>query len=159
MFQISRLWRVHFLRFHLSLSILGCVAFSVWVFRFGGLRIVDPLLNGNRSAVYGTLAQISGTLLGFVITALSIIIGYSSSEKFDFLRKSRHYHTLWEVLLSTIKVLSITTVWMIIGLVVDRDKSPVDFIVCMSIFFILLSGCRLYKSLRVFENVIAIIIK
>lgn len=159
MLRISRLWKVHFLGFHLSLSILASVTFTIWVYRLGGMVKVDTILNGNRSAMYGTLAQISGALLGFVITALSIIIGYSTSEKFDFIRQSRHYSTLWKVLLSTIKVLSFTTAWLIIGLVFDRDKSPVDAILCFSLFFLLLSGFRLSSCLWVFENVIAIIIK
>ena len=83
---ISRFWNKNFLNCELALSILVGIFFVIWVVWFGGSAIVDNILNGNRSAVYGVLASIFGSLLGFVITALSIIIGYSANEKFEILR-------------------------------------------------------------------------
>lgn len=159
MFRISRLCKVHFLWFHLFVTLILSFIFFIWIYRFGGLVIVDKILKGNRSAVYATLAQISGSLLGFVIAALSIIIGYSTSEKFDFLRKSEHYPTLWKVLLSTIRVLSLTTICMIIGLIFDRDAFPIDTILCISVYCLLLSCFRIYSCLWIIENVVYLIIR
>jgi hypothetical protein len=159
MYSIRRLWNAHFLGFQLGLSILGGILFTTWIFWFGGSVVVDSILHENRSAVYGTLAQIFGSLLGFVITALSIIIGYSTNEKFEFLRKSKHYPTLWKVLISTIKALSAATVVMVVGLVFDRDSSPQPLILCFCVFTTLLSLFRLRSCLWVLENVILIVIE
>lgn len=130
-----------------------------WVVWLGGSGVVDSILHESRSAVYGALASIFGALLGFVITALSIIIGYSGNERLEFLRKTPHYNTLWEVLLKTIKALSFATGAMIVGLVLDRDSSPNHLIFCICVFTILLSLLRLWRCIWVLENVIRIIIK
>jgi hypothetical protein len=159
MSRLNRLRKVHFLGFELFLSILLSIVFAVWDVWFGGSVVVDSILHGNRSAVYGALASIFGALLGFVITALSIIIGYSANEKFEFLRKTKHYPTLWKVMLSTVKALSIATVVMIIGLIVDRDSSPNTLILCLCVFATLFSLFRLRRCIWVLENVILLIIK
>ena|SRR5437763_5703101 len=159
MSRIKQLWDTHFLGFGLILSILGGILFTIWVFRFSGSVVVESILHGNRSAVYGALASIYGSLLGFVITALSIIIGYSTNEKFEFLRKSKHYPTLWKVLISTIRALSAATIVMVISLVFDRDGSPQYLIFCVCVFTILLSLFRLWSCIWVLENVILIIIQ
>ena len=90
---------------------------------------------------------------------MSIIIGYSANEKLEFLRKTKHYDTLWEVLLKTIKALSVATGAMIVGLVLGRDSSPNNLIFCVCAFTILLSMLWLWRCIWVLENVIHIIIK
>jgi hypothetical protein len=154
---LKRYWGIHFLGMELMLSILGGVVFGIWVKWFGGALTVDHLLTGNKSAVYGTLASISGALLGFAITVLAVIIGYSTNEKFQFLRKTNHYSTLWKVLLSTIKALSAATTVMILGLVLDRESSPHHLILSFSVLFTLLSLSRLARCIWVLENVVNII--
>src|SRR5260370_626069 len=156
---LKRNWGIHFLGMELVLSILGGVIFGIWVKWLGGALTVDHLLTGNKSAVYGTLASIFGALLGFAITVLSVIIGYSTNEKFQFLRKAKHYSTLWKILLSTIKALSAATIVMILGLVFDRDSSPHHLILSFSVLITLLSIFRLARCIWVLENVVNIIIK
>ena len=159
MSRMKRFWGIHFLGIELVLSILGGIFFTVWVIWLGGSAIVNSILYQNRSTVYGAIASILGSLLGFVITALSIIIGYSTNEKFEFLKSTKHYFTLWKVLLDTIKALSIATAAMIVGLIFDRDTYPHDLILCFCVFTIFLSVFRLKRCVWVLENVIHIIIK
>jgi hypothetical protein len=158
MSHIKRFWDAHFLGFELVLSLLGGILFTIWVIWLGGSGVVDSILHDNRSAVYGALAQIFGSLLGFVIAALSIIIGYSTNEKFEFLRKSKHYPTLWKVLIRTIRALSLATLMMVAGLILDRDSAPQHLILCACVFATLLSLFRLRSCLWVLENVILIMI-
>jgi uncharacterized membrane protein YwzB len=157
MSQLRRFWNLHFLGCQLAISIVISIGFLIWVFWFNGSVAVGSILKGNRSAIYGTLAAIFGSLLGFVITALSIIVGYSTSERFDFLRKSKHYHTLWDILINTIRVLSVSTIVMVIGLIFDRDNSPQYLILCCGVFVAALSLFQLWNCLWVLERVIRII--
>ncbi len=159
MSRIRRFAGIHFLGLELTISVVLSIFFSYWVIWHGGAYPVDSVVNGNRGAIYGTLASILGSLLGFVITALSIIIGYSTSDKFEFLRKAKPYPTLWEVLLSTIKFLSLATISMIVGLIFDRDSSPNNFILCFCVFTVVISLLRLKRCLWVLENVVHIVIK
>ncbi len=158
MSRIRRFWNIHFLGLELAFSVLAFIVFTIWVFRLGGSAVVDSILNGNRSSVYGALASIFGSLLGFVITALSIIIGYSTNEKFEFLRKSDYYQKLWDILISTIKTLSIATLVMLVGLIFDRDSSPHQIILCICVFPTSLSLFRIKNCIWVLENVVGIII-
>lgn len=61
--------------------------------------------------MYGTLASIFGALLGFVITAISIVFGFSSMAQVDVVRGSRHYQTLWRIFLQTTWVMAAATPW------------------------------------------------
>ena len=169
--KIRQSWNKHFLGLQLFLSVLAGILFLSSAILFNGSAVVNSVLNGNRSAIYSTLASVFGSLLGFVITALSIIIGYSTNEKFEFLRKSVHYSTLWQVLISTIKALSFATVVMLLGLVLDRDNpskilivnSNIIYILLLTIHFlsiiaIVLSIFRLGSCIWVLENVVKLII-
>lgn len=171
MSRISRFWNTHFLGVELCIAILVSCLFLSWIIFFNGSAIVDSVLNGNKGAIYGTLASVFGSLLGFVITALSIIIGYSTNEKFEFLKKSKHYITLWNVLIDTIKVLSLATVVMLLGLIFDRDTPPKFLIINANTSFILLSLIRflivfttflallrLTRCVWILENIVKIII-
>jgi hypothetical protein len=155
---LRQVWDIHFLGLELLISFLAFILFVIWVFYFSGSVVVDSILKANRSAVYGTLASIFGSLLGFVITALSIIIGYSTSEKFAFLRKSKHYPTLWNVFVSTIEALSVTTIMMVAGLVFDHDISPNHLILSLCVFTFLLSLLRLISCVWVLKLVIRIVV-
>ena len=157
MSRLIRFRELHFLGLGTIYSMLITGIFAVYLYRFGGTVAVDRILQDNRTAVYGTLAGISGSLLGFVITALSIIIGYSTNAKFDFLKKTAHYKTLWAVLMKTIWALSLATGYMIIGLVFDRDNSTHDIILCFSIYPLALVFFRLKRCIWVIEKVIEII--
>jgi hypothetical protein len=156
--KIKNYWDVHFLRLELLLSIAIGIGFGMWMYLFSGSQRVDTILSTNRGAVYGTLAAIFGALLGFVITTLSIIIGYLPNERFDFLRQSPHFPTLGKVLISTIRVLSVATIMMVVGLIFDRDSAPQHLILCLSVFIIILALFRLWRCIWVLENVIKIIV-
>jgi hypothetical protein len=47
---------------------------------------------GTRSALYGSLAATTGALLGFVLTALAILVALPSSERVEALRR----HPRWD---------------------------------------------------------------
>jgi hypothetical protein len=86
-----------------------------------------------------------------------LIIGYSTNAKFDFLKKTDHYKTLWAILMKTIRALSLATAYMIIGLVFDRDNYTHDIILCIGLFPLALAFFRLKSCIWVLEKVIEII--
>jgi hypothetical protein len=95
---LNQYWGKKFLMLEGLVAVLLGIVFYIWIKWSSGFLMGNQVLDGNRSAVYGALASIFGSLLGFVITALSIIIGYSANDKLQFLKKTRHYSTLWKVL-------------------------------------------------------------
>jgi len=150
-------WRAHFIPVEFGVSAVVTAAFIGWAEWLDGASVIDSLLMGNRGPVYGTLATIFGTLLGFTITAASIVLGFSSSPRLRIVRESTHYATLWRVFGSTIRALALATVVGLIALIVDRDSAPRHWILYVVVFGFVLSSVRIARAIWVLENVIALI--
>lgn len=114
-------------------------------------------MSDRRGLVYGTVAAIFGSLLGFAIAAQSIVLGLSGSEQLHIVRKSKHYSTLWRVFRWTIRTLGLATVAALNALIFDRDKDPCTtwFYVCT--FFALLATAHLARTIWVLEQVVKIV--
>ena len=152
-------WGRHFLLLELIVSVLAGALFVWWFVRHGGQNVVDPTLDGNRAAVYGALAGIFGSLLGFVITAASIVLGLSGSERLAIIRESDHYDTLWKVFMSATRALAVATVASLAALVIDRDKRPCRVVLFIEVFFVILAVFRLTRCVWALENVIKLVAK
>jgi len=87
----------NFLVLEFFISVLLTIGFVIWAEVFGGFVVVDNWIFGMRKELYSTIASISGALLGFIITAVSIVIVFVQSEKLELLRKSKDYPTLYRV--------------------------------------------------------------
>ena len=149
-------WSTRFLLYEAILSQLLAIAFVV-LDRFCIGTEVSALLLGNRSAFYGTLASIAGSLLGFVITAVSILLAFDSAPSLKLLRDSNHYATLWSTYKSGIRAMALATVVSVAALVLDRDDSPSRvslYLVVASTFFAI---ARLTRCLWILEKVIDIV--
>lgn len=157
--SIFRWYQIHFLGFDLLLSIVFAISVMIWNDFLNSTNVINIVLDGNRSTLYGTLASIFGSLLGFAITAVSIILGFSSSPALAVVRESKYYKTIWDVYIHTIRTLSFTTITCIISLIIDRDLSH-----CRIAMYFVLLGCiisflRVYRCIWVLENIIKIITK
>jgi len=150
-------WRKHFLRVELYISIIITISFIVWYKWLGGENSLQCFLNGNRPSIYGTAASIFGSLLGFVITATSIVLGFSTSDRLKVIRDSSQYSTLWQVFNSTIRALGIATITTFMALIFDRDPSPIPALLFASLFGVTFSVFRLLRAVWVLENVISLI--
>ena len=86
---------------------------------------VTEVLNGNRQAVYGRVAGISGTLMGFGIAVAAFIIpSVMSSERFRLLRVNENFDNLWRTYSQVVKSFGLLTVSSLVCLIVDTDSSP-----------------------------------
>jgi hypothetical protein len=137
--------------------LLVAALFALWSERWSGSTIIDKTLDGNRAAVYGALASILGSLLGFVITAVSIVLGFSASEKLSVIRDSIHYPTLWRVYISAIRALAFATIVCIVALVLDRDKQINHSIMYLAAFGCILATARVARCVWVLENIIKLV--
>lgn len=157
MIQLPRFWRRHFLSVEFLLAVILAAAFSVWYLRFDGAAATSAALQGNRATLYGTLASILGSLLGFVITATSIVLGFSTSERLAVVRESTEYPTLWKTFSSTIWTLALSTIVSLLCLVFDRDSSPSRWFAIPFVFVLLLSLLRISRTIWVLERIIALV--
>lgn len=154
---LPKWWRTHFLHVELGLALTCSVTFVAWAQLCGGGIIVEETLKANRGAVYGSLASIFGSLLGFAITAVSIVLGFSTTERLAVVRESKHYPTLWNVFTATIRTLGLATVVALLGLILDRDSSPMKGVLYLTVFTSVLAALRLGRCVWVLENVITLV--
>jgi hypothetical protein len=150
-------WKVHFLFAEFCVAVLIGVGFAAWVIWFGGASFVAETLRGNRAAIYGTLASIFGSLLGFTITAVSIVLGYAANERLAIVRNSKHYPTLWKVFVAAIRALGIATMVALVALILDRDTAPAYFFLYVCVWSTSLAVLRLMRCLWVFEQVVVLV--
>jgi hypothetical protein len=153
---MSKAWRVRFLDYEAALSQVLAVAFVV-VDRTCLASKIDAVLLQNRSSVYGTLAGIFGSLLGFVITAASILLTFASAPSLKLLRDSPHYATLWRTYKSGIRAMALATVAAVAALVLDRDTSPSRIALYAVVACSLFAAVRLGRCLWILEKVIDIV--
>jgi hypothetical protein len=154
-----KLWKRHFLHFEFALAVVLTICFAVWGYSYGGFSLVEEILSQNRSDVYGAIATIYGSLLGFVIVAVSVVANYSTASGMRIVRESKQYRTLWNVFLATIRTLGLATFVALVALVLDRNSDPARPVMVLVAFVTLLSIARVARSVWVLENVISIVVK
>jgi len=150
-------WKRHFLWAELCLALVITLAFFLWCDRFGGWILVMNVLKDHRSAIYQTAASIFGSLLGFVIAALSLVIGFSGSPSLKLVRESSHYPTLWKTFAAANRALGLATVMSFLALIFDRDHCPSRLIFFAVVYAALLAALRVGRSVWILEQVVRLV--
>ena len=150
-------YKRHFLLAELIISIIFTIGIMVLVHFLWSHELLKSWIITNRNTIYPLIATIGGTLLGFVITGVSIILAFSESEKLRLLKRSKQYKTIFTIYFSTIKYLAITTIIAIIGLVVNDDFSVVIFYLLL--WSVTISALRIWRWLWVLQSIVEIIHK
>lgn len=131
------------------------------VLLFGGpLRYSLPTsLNGVRETVYATLATICGSLLGFIIAGVTILLTVTETERIKLMNESGMYSQVIRVFYSAAKWLACAMLINIIGLAVDRNGDAVWWYSWLSAA--VTTGClvRLWKCLWVLESVTDLVLR
>jgi hypothetical protein len=157
--KLRKLWEANFLFLELILAGLLSLIFSAWSELINNGQLISSIFFETREVMYGALVALFGSMLGFSITAVSIVLGYATNDKLEIVRKSKHYPQLWKVFKAAIKVLALATVASLVGLIFDKDALPINFILYLNLFLLLLSVFRVARAIWVLENIIAIVTK
>ncbi|MGE3795652.1 MAG: hypothetical protein AB7I38_17250 [Dehalococcoidia bacterium] len=151
------IWRRRFLLSDLLLALAATLAFAIWVYAAGGDQTVDCLLNGNRAILYATLAGIFGALLGFAITAFTIVLGLSSHPHLSVVFGSRRASDLWESFPKAIRGTGVATIAAVIALLADRDTSPETWAQVLVVFGSCLAAVRLARVGWILERLVSLV--
>ena len=152
-------WQTHFLVVDASIALVMVLGFAVWLGSAEGAHEqVNEVLVGNRQALYGRIATIAGTMMGFGIAVGSFIVPTTtSSERFRLLRGSKYYDQLWKTYTQTVKCFGLLTIISLVCLLMDTDASPSPWGLVPLLFFALLAIFRLLRSLWILELIIKIV--
>lgn len=149
----------HFLAGHLIMAAGAAGAFALWLAVAGGEADFNRLLTGNRGAVYGALASIFGALLGFVIAAIAIVLGYAPTEQFAFIREQGQYHVLWKIFIRSIEALGTATIIALVALVFDTEHSPSGLMQVAVVFATVWAILSLSRVIWAIKKVVALVTK
>jgi hypothetical protein len=158
-FSLKRFWEANFLVLEFVASIFLTLAFVTWSEVFDRGAFVTETFSDIREPLYGALTALFGALLGFCITAVSIVLGYATHEKLEIVRNSKHYADLWGAFKSAIRALAFATMFALVGLVFDKDTNPANMLLYTNLFLATLSFFRIARCIWVLENIIAIVTK
>ncbi len=157
--KFKNFWEANFLRMELLTALALSLALFIWLQVINGGYLLTQILLDIRATLYGALVALFGSLLGFIITSVSIILGYANSDRLEIVRKSKHYKDLWAVFESAIKVLTLATITALFGLIFDKNNKPVNNLIYINVFTTLLSFFRIARCIWVIENIIKIVTK
>lgn len=154
-----KFYRSHFLgvEFFLSLLIMAIIIFYFHCFSKNNPLITE--LKDIRGIFYGTIITISGALLGFVITSLSVLLTTGPSAQMERLKSSKHYKTIFTIFLSTSKFLGVSLLFSLISLVFDKEENPVLFLTYLTIWSMMIVTFRILRCFWVLEKIIYLQIK
>jgi hypothetical protein len=149
--------RLHFLALELAVCALLTAAFFIWIHWGDGATAVDGILATNRGAIYGALAAVFGSLLGFSITAVSVVMLISQDPRMTMVRESKHYKTMWDVFTKGIFALAAATATALLALVMDRDCPHSRFAMTLALGTSLLALARLFSCVWLLEQLVTIV--
>ncbi|GEM02199.1 hypothetical protein SAMN05421839_10572 [Halolactibacillus halophilus] len=153
---MKRIYRSHFLGIELIISLL-VIAVMVGIFyKYVGIEVLSDKLDGIREMLYGTLATLSGALIGFVITGLSVLLTTSSNERMEQLKRSKHYKTIFTIFFSTSKYLGVMFLISLISLIFDKDSNPVYCLTVLSIWSLIIVAFRIIRCIWVLEKIVGL---
>lgn len=152
-------WKENFLiaEFFLSIAVITITFGLILTFDFQ--LSLASMVSDIRQQLYGTIASVSGSLLGFVITGMSILLTMGETESIKRLKMSKHYPQIFKVYLSSGKFLALSTVLSIMALIVDTNGAPKLWCLTIVGWAVLISVFRLLRCIWVLENMIGLATK
>lgn len=156
MSKVKERYEENFMLYEFFISIILSIAIIHFIFPIIFPDGIETWLVLNKGDIYSLLASVAGTLLGFIITGVSVILAFSESEKLKILKKSKHYKTIFVVYFSTIRWLALTTVISIIWIFTDYFMVTSFYLLTWSV---LVSSLRIGRCVWILESIVEIVIQ
>lgn len=143
-------WEKNFLKLELSVA-LAITSLLLFLGEF--MHAVDiSVLKEDRIGNYTAISAISSSLLGFIITIVTILLPLADSKLLKL--SQRNYHQLWETFFQAIKLLGATTIFSLGGLFLYSSYFLYAFFFYSTILFMLLSTIRIGRCIWIVEKLI-----
>ncbi len=132
---------------------LGCIALALHYLNL--FDIMTPCFLNNKAQIYGSLAGIAASLLGFEITAATIYMTVAHEKYLRRFAKAGFLGPLFDTFVVAIKYAGIALVASVVGMFLDQNVStrlsfPLELAATLSF---LLSIARLTQTVAVLSDV------
>lgn len=150
----------HFLLAELIISIT-LVIFLTWTIETntGYLNAYDSWILANRGQLFPLIATIAGALLGFIITAVSVIASFFQTKDtlLSHAAGKEALVNVFDCYISAIYVLAFTTASCVLGTFID--VAYLHWLSYVVIWSAIISSLRIWRCLWALKNIIQIIVK
>jgi hypothetical protein len=102
-------------------------------------------LNPIKSTLYGSLFSLAGSLLGFLISAVAIVIAFLEQPRFRLLKESQQGKNIAVVFFNAMRWLAILAGVSFVALLVDTPTSGFRFFLGATAFLSLICALRVYR--------------
>ena len=152
-------WEQRFLSLEFWAGIAITIAVAVAIEHYNALALLPAkILLTDRSIIYGAVASIFGSLLGFVMATVPIVFAFSGMSRLRLLRETKQYPTMWRVFTSAIRWLGGATIFALVAMVLDRGGwGRITFYLCVGTA--LIAVFRVMRCVWVLEQMVAVIAK
>ena len=141
---VRRFWDDHFEFLEFLLPLVLALAFGSWIYWACGWHVVAPYMEGKRGAIYGTIAALLGSLLGFVIAAAAIVLG--EADRLTFIREAGQLGNLFRVFRKSIVALGCGTISAVVALIIDGEEQAYRWVPTLVLFVTVLSIERVKRT-------------
>lgn len=113
------------------------------------------LLSTDAGVIFGALLGLHGSLLGFVLAALTIIMGYSSSPQLRVLRDAGQLPNLFLVYLAGVRASAVAAVFSLLAMLAAGGTPIAEGLAWAVALTTALSLGRLARTLWITKNVVS----
>ncbi len=152
--KIKELYEKYFLFFDFFISSIVFFTLRYLIQKIFNCKIETFLTNNDK--VYSDLFTSGLTLLGFLITGISIIIGFLMNDKLSKLRQTKHPKTIIKIYKSAIFWTFIFSLCSFIGMFNTNAKVQEILLlaICFSIFITII---RIFRCIWILSKLIEIV--
>lgn len=142
----------YFLFFDLLIASILFFLSRFLVYKFLNYKIESFLTNYDD--VYSVLFTSGLTLLGFLITGISIIVGFLMNDKLSKLRKTQHPKTIVQIYKSAIFWTFLFIIGSFIGMFQTKELDILLLVICFSIFITII---RIFRCIWILSKLVEIV--
>jgi len=109
-----------------------------------------------RGFLYSSIAVIAGSLFGFVIAGVTVLIVLPENLLLKTVKATDAYQQVPTLFFSALRYLALTTVIALASLFIDTEKHTHVYMIYLTLWGVSISSFRVIRSVWVLENLIAI---
>ncbi|MEN8494618.1 hypothetical protein ABFB50_06580 [Dehalococcoides sp. THU3] len=149
-------YKKHFIIYETIAGLIFGSLITIWSINQPDGMDLYSLIKPSLQTIYSTIATIASSVLGFIITAITIILGLTQLPSLKIIRESKYYPMLYSVLFCTIKALGMTTLFSIIGLIINNNQALNQDIFYAIVIGSSISTIQIARSFWILEKIVYI---
>ena len=150
--KIINFFKIHFLLCD-TLFVVSLYYLCFGVFKKFEYIFIDLLIYNNADRLYPVFFNSCITLLGFLLTGISITMIFLKDDKLEPLKEGGHFKSILDIYLNAIVFCSLLAVISFVGLVAEKTC----FIAHVTALILCVFAARLARCIWVIEQISAII--